>query len=58
MKNASVGVESKQSMAASRKVIQFTRNLDKLLELSQKSEEITGEELYDIDAILEKIKNI
>lgn len=59
MKKASKGISSKNpTQTISRKTIQFAKNLDSLLALSEQAAEITGEELYDIDKVLERLRNL
>lgn len=59
MKKASKGVSSKNpTQTVSRKTIQFAKNLDALLRLSEQAAEITGEDLYDINKVLERLRNL
>lgn len=59
MQKASKGVSSKApTQTISRKTIEFAKNLDALLTLSEKASEISGEDLYDIDKVLERLRNL
>ena len=59
MQIASKGVSSKApTQTISRKTIEFAKNLDALLTLSEKASEISGEDLYDIDKVLERLRNL
>lgn len=56
IKNASKGSSSKKTTKATSRELDFARRLDELERLSQQSEELTGDELYDIDEILRRLK--
>ena len=56
IKNASKGSSSKKTTKATSRELDFARRLDELERLSQQSEELTGDELYDIDEILKRLK--
>ncbi len=58
IKNASKGSSSKVSPTATRSTIRFTKNLEHLEQLSMQASELTGEELYDIDAVLKRLENL
>lgn len=59
MQKASKGVDSKTpTQTISRKTIQFAKNLDALLLISEQASEISGEDLYDIDKVLERLRNL
>lgn len=59
IQKASKGVSSKTpAQTVSRKTIQFAKNLDALLKLSEQAATITGEDLYDIDKILKRLENL
>lgn len=58
IRNASKGSSSKSAPSVPRTTLNFTKRLEQLEQLSMQASEITGEELYDIDAVLERLKNL
>lgn len=58
IRNASKGSNSKETKQTPRSTLQFAKKLEYLENLSMKSLELTGEELYDINAVLERLKNL
>ncbi len=56
--NASRGTESKVSVTMPRQTIRFAKQLEELQKLGEQAEEISGEKTYNLDEILERLKNL
>ena len=58
IQNASKGTESKETNLLPKSSIYFAQKLDQLEKLNSQAEEITSEKIYDIDDVIERLKNI
>ena len=58
IQNASKGTESKQTRSLPRSSVYFAQKLDQLEKINSEAEKITSEKIYDIDDVIERLKNI
>lgn len=58
IQNASKGSSSKSANTVPKATLRFTKNLEQLEELSNQAAELTGEELYDINSVLERLSKL
>lgn len=58
IQNASKGTESKTTTTMSKDTIDFAKKLEELEKLSQEASTITGEDLYDLDNIFERLEQL